>query len=137
MYSFKTHAVLKAILLVFAIALPSSAFTQVETVTLNGDFIDRQLLTTAQQHIRKESDYCVKENPDWVREFVVMLILTRSEARQIMTDESLRLDDYLWDSYRYHPQLSDEGPTNGFAFMMYRVREFYSKLLYDLSLIHI
>ena len=122
---------IRTTLFTLTVLLPLVSTAQIETVTLNGEHIDTRLLETAQRNIRKESDYCVKEYPDWVREFVVMLLLTQTEARRHMTKQELQTEDYLWSSYRNQSRLSDGEPAIGFGYIINSVRDIYSQTLYE------
>jgi len=70
----------------FAFAPSTSRAVWSDSVALNGEYIDPIWFDIARHAIERESDYCVVDNEDWIREYVVMYFLIQQEIQSVVSN---------------------------------------------------
>lgn len=76
----KYHEALFLVFVGIFVLLPSASRADwSRNVTLNGEHVNPLWFDIARHAIKQESDYCTVENEDWVREYVIMYLLSQQK----------------------------------------------------------
>lgn len=81
--------------LLLALAPSASRAVSSGNVTLNGEHVNPLWFDIAQHAIERESDYCLVENEDWIREYVIMYLLMQQEFQPANSALEPRRSDQL------------------------------------------
>lgn len=117
--------------IIFSLLYSNLAVAQFDNVTLNGEKIDPRFFTLAQKAIRAESDYCVARNPEWVREFIVMLFLTKAEAQPLLPEGINQTHENIWNMFVQDPEQLEPLVVFGLGPTLWGLRKMYLQTLLD------